>query len=793
MKLIEGLTDQSKQSTVLTLTDGSKVLLYLEFRSQQKGWFFDITWNTASILGQRLVTSPNVLRQYLNVVPFGIAVVTTDGSEPLTVSDFSEDTVSLYLLEGSDLSDIETQVYGAPPSQQQPVSVSPDGSRVIILPENWGPAGGDLRGPYPDPSVIGIHEGGGQQLLIGPIADGQFAKRVGDTLVGVAAPSGGSTVGVRTRADLRAFTGMVNKQFLGEEGYSFQGDGGGGLWFFVSNDNYSIDNDGTLVVPGGVLGTPATVGCWHRVGPGTKGNSIVPATTLDARWFGMIPDESNDCTPGLQRAFNALNFAAAQQSGTIVCPAGFYKFATKCVLDMLNQGGTITIKGDGAGSTVFVFGFGTTDTAMLEIKNGTKLNFMDISGEWVDFGPTVDSDRVFFFHDFAIATITGVDGLGLGGQFFCFETIGQLNVSNCVTQNRDGTQLAIGTGGTTKGCGGTIENCSFGVAGTAGPCFWIPNCNSIQLVGCFFAGGGPWKKFTGATITSTGSDFTVNKNSHGFVVGEYIVLTGASNAGYNRFWRVATVPNANSLTVTSTLNLGADTVTLATLTSCGLFGAGGSGANATESFVDGCFFNTGGSPGSGSVGLWLEAFQTNNVAEIGISDCIFDFGNCAIFCHGIANSDPASSCHQISISNCRPNGGPRDEFGAFRFEGVTTATLDGLRAFPGNNAPPATGVTFNTVVVSDGGQAQKTQDISITGGTATNKNSTALYTGATIQAFVFDGANVHNVSVQNVGVDATQTVASFINSAAAANGITVMYADNAGRVQLIDSTGTHAL
>ncbi len=606
---------------------------------------------------------------------------------------------------------------------------------------------------------------------------------------------GGSSppIGVRTRANLRAYTALFDKLYLNEEGYSFEGDGGGGMWFFVSNDDYSIDNDGTLVVPGGVVGDPATNGCWHRVGPGTQGNSIIPATTLDVRWFGAIPDKSTDVTPGVARAFNALNFAGAQQSGCLYFPAGFYRFQTKCVLDMNSDGGTISLKGDGPGASVWTYGMSGADTCMLEVKDGTKLVVDGIGVEWTNFGPTVNSTRVLWFHGFAIATITEMTGIGLTGDFLALDGIGQLNVSNVVTQNANGTQLAIGKFGNAYGCGGTITNCSFGTASTAAPCLWVMNCNSLQVMNTFFAGGGPWKAFSGATITSTGSDFTVNKTAHGFVVGEYVVLKNATHAGYDAVWPVATVPNANSFTVTSAANLGADTVVLETLTACALIGAGASGSNCTESFVSDCFFNTGGSPTYGSVAIWCEAMQSNGVQEWGFSECLTDYGHTMFFAHGAANSDPGSSCKNITVSNCRPNGGPRDAFGCIRLEGVTTVSVDGCRMFPGNNSPPGTGVTFNSVVVSDGGQAQKTQDISITGGIATNKNSTALYPSATIQAFVFDGANVHNVSVQNVGVDAASTVASFVNSAVAANGITVMYANNAGRVTLIDSTGTHNL
>jgi hypothetical protein len=112
MKTITGLTDQPKQQTGLVLSDGSRAVLTLEYRANQLGWFYDITWDSFTLNGQRLVTSPNILRQFRNKLPFGIAVVTTDNVEPLRQTDFAAGVATLYLLDSTDVSDIETTVFG---------------------------------------------------------------------------------------------------------------------------------------------------------------------------------------------------------------------------------------------------------------------------------------------------------------------------------------------------------------------------------------------------------------------------------------------------------------------------------------------------------------------------------------------------------------------------------------------------------------------------------------------------------------------------------------------------------
>jgi len=165
----------------------------------------------------------------------------------------------------------------------------------------------------------------------------------------------------------------------------------------------------------------------------------------------------------------------------------------------------------------------------------------------------------------------------------------------------------------------------------------------------------------------------------------------------------------------------------------------------------------------------------------------------------------------VTINNCQPNGAPRNSFGAFRLEGVTQISIVGCPCFPGSNAP-GTGMTFTSFVVSDGGQTPLsadpitggvlgyTQDITITGGQATVQASSALYYGATIYAFQFDGIGVRNVSCINVGVDVTTPNANLVTltdsgtgMAEYSNGITIMYGNNAGRVNIQDATGNHSL
>ncbi|MGB8297056.1 MAG: hypothetical protein WCG85_16630 [Polyangia bacterium] len=109
MKLITGITDAPVQTFGLILEDGSKVSGTLRFRDQQTGWFLDVTYGTVVINGLRLVSTPNLLRQFREIIPFGLAFTMPAGADPFDLEAFSTGTFAL--LEGTDLSDIENTFF----------------------------------------------------------------------------------------------------------------------------------------------------------------------------------------------------------------------------------------------------------------------------------------------------------------------------------------------------------------------------------------------------------------------------------------------------------------------------------------------------------------------------------------------------------------------------------------------------------------------------------------------------------------------------------------------------------
>lgn len=106
------ISDKPKQNFKLTLDSGAFVDFYLRYVDNQRGWVYSMTYGTSfAIYNRRIVTSQNMLRAFQNIIPFGLACATKDGYEPVLQTDFSLKRAQLYLLNSSDVQQMETELY----------------------------------------------------------------------------------------------------------------------------------------------------------------------------------------------------------------------------------------------------------------------------------------------------------------------------------------------------------------------------------------------------------------------------------------------------------------------------------------------------------------------------------------------------------------------------------------------------------------------------------------------------------------------------------------------------------
>ena len=107
MLYLNHLTNDPQQQANLTGLPGSQIVLTLRFMPRIQRWIMGVVWNGKSIQGIGVTTSLNMLRQYRNIIPFGIACVADSGLDPYTVNDFQNQAANLYLLDSDDVAAIE--------------------------------------------------------------------------------------------------------------------------------------------------------------------------------------------------------------------------------------------------------------------------------------------------------------------------------------------------------------------------------------------------------------------------------------------------------------------------------------------------------------------------------------------------------------------------------------------------------------------------------------------------------------------------------------------------------------
>lgn len=106
MFLISNLTNDPLQQTKITLPNGNPCTITLNFVERQIGWYItNLSYPAGNFTlnGFRIVNSPNMLYQWSNLIPFGLACVPNQDREPTQINDFMSGACSLYVLDQSEV------------------------------------------------------------------------------------------------------------------------------------------------------------------------------------------------------------------------------------------------------------------------------------------------------------------------------------------------------------------------------------------------------------------------------------------------------------------------------------------------------------------------------------------------------------------------------------------------------------------------------------------------------------------------------------------------------------------
>lgn len=115
MFAVSNLSDAAFQQAVIQMPDGTTGTLNIYFRASTPRWFFDFThaqFPTGAVQGQGLTACPNLLRQWQNLLSFGMACATLDNQDPVSSEDFVNGYATLFILDSTDVLTVEAKVYG---------------------------------------------------------------------------------------------------------------------------------------------------------------------------------------------------------------------------------------------------------------------------------------------------------------------------------------------------------------------------------------------------------------------------------------------------------------------------------------------------------------------------------------------------------------------------------------------------------------------------------------------------------------------------------------------------------
>lgn len=111
MRYLNKITDEAFQRFAMTGNPGQRVIVTMRFLASQELWMMDVEYNDFILRGIVMTQSPNMLRAYKNIIPFGLTVQSIDGIDPHFITDFSDQRCRLYLLTPEEVNEIEQGLF----------------------------------------------------------------------------------------------------------------------------------------------------------------------------------------------------------------------------------------------------------------------------------------------------------------------------------------------------------------------------------------------------------------------------------------------------------------------------------------------------------------------------------------------------------------------------------------------------------------------------------------------------------------------------------------------------------
>lgn len=111
MQIITSLTNEPKQRCQLVLENNETVDFRLYYLSRMQSWYYDFTYRDLTVKGSKVVLTPNSIRQFRRILPFGLTFFADSEVQPFSITDFSDGRVQLGILNSQEVQEVEEIIF----------------------------------------------------------------------------------------------------------------------------------------------------------------------------------------------------------------------------------------------------------------------------------------------------------------------------------------------------------------------------------------------------------------------------------------------------------------------------------------------------------------------------------------------------------------------------------------------------------------------------------------------------------------------------------------------------------
>jgi hypothetical protein len=106
MYAVQQITSAPAQTQTLILPDGTSTTITMAFYPQQYAWFItSLVWNSFTLNGLQITTSPNMLNQWRNSLTWGLGCFVSGNREATQQQDFESGAAVLYILSAAEVAE----------------------------------------------------------------------------------------------------------------------------------------------------------------------------------------------------------------------------------------------------------------------------------------------------------------------------------------------------------------------------------------------------------------------------------------------------------------------------------------------------------------------------------------------------------------------------------------------------------------------------------------------------------------------------------------------------------------